>query len=199
MLGVHVWKPQRLLLMLLVLLFLHGGAAVQAQPAAGKAKVDRLVMGLIEKYRDYMRAWINGSPDHMIQFDPAFEWLFEVDPESGKYNPWLAESSELAKDGRSWRIKLRKGVQFHHGYGEFTAKDVVHNHALWCDEKYPGRKDPPYVGYQNGICQVEKVEVVNDHELVMHCKVVCLDLLFYYSSASTVVMFSKAQWDKEGE
>ena len=92
-----------------------------------------------------------------------------------------------------------QGVQFHHGYGEFTAKDVVHNHALWCDEKYPGRKDTPYAAYKNGICQVERVEVVNDHEIVMHCKVVCLDLLFYYSSASTVVIFSKAQWDKEGE
>ena len=43
----------------------------------------------------------------------------------------------MAKDGRSWRIKLRKGVQFHHGYE--LSKDVVHNHALWCDEKYPGR------------------------------------------------------------
>jgi len=68
-----MWKPQKLLLMLLVLVFLQGGAAVQAQPAAGTAKADRLVMGLIEKYRDYMRAWINGSADHMIQFDPAFE------------------------------------------------------------------------------------------------------------------------------
>src|SRR5438552_213671 len=193
------FRKSYLLLLIMPMLLVLLCASVQAQPAAGKAKVDRLVMGLIEKYRDYMRPWINGSADHMIQHDPAFEWLFEVDPESGKYNPWLAESSELAKDGRSWRIKLRKGVQFHHGYGEFTAKDVVHNHALWCDEKYPGRKDPPYVGYQNGICQVEKVEVVNDHEIVMHCKVVCLDLLFYYSSASTVVIFSKAQWDKEGE
>jgi ABC-type transport system substrate-binding protein len=182
-----------------MLLLGTAGAQGQTPAAAGKAKADRLVMGLIEKYRDYMRAWINGSADHMIQFDPAFEWLFEVDPETGKYNPWLAESSEMAQDGRAWRIKLRKGVQFHHGYGEFTAKDVVHNHALWCDEKYPGRKDPPFVGYKNGICQVERVEVINDHEIVMHCKVVCLDLLFYYSSASTVVMFSKAQWDKEGE
>ena len=170
-------KPTVVLCMLLVLLVL-GMAAVSAQtPATEKAKVDRLVMGLIEKYRDYIRPWINGSADHMIQHDPAFEWLFEVDPESGKYNPWLAESSELAQDGRSWRLKLRKGVQFQHGYGEFTAKDVVHNHALWCDEKYPGRKDPAYVGYQNGICAVERVEVVNDHEIVMHCKVVCLDLL----------------------
>src|SRR3989442_7762597 len=155
---VRFWKPGVLFLAVpLLLLLILAGAEAQSQPAAGKAKVDRLVMGLIEKYRDYIRPWINGSADHMIQHDPAFEWLFEVDPESGKYNPWLAESSELAQDGRSWRIKLRKGVQFHHGYGEFTAKDVVHNHALWCDEKYPGRKDPPYVGYQNGICQVEKV------------------------------------------
>jgi ABC-type transport system substrate-binding protein len=196
----RVWKLTVLCLTVSAVLLLRtAGVQAQTPTAAGKAKVDRLVLGLIEKYRDYWRPWINGSADHMIQHDPTFEWLFEVDPESGKYNPWLAESSEMAKDGRSWRIKLRKGVQFHHGYGEFTAKDVVHNHALWCDEKYPGRKDQPFVGYKNGICQVGRVEVVNDHEIVMHCKVVCLDLLFYYSSASTVVMFSKAQWDKEGE
>jgi peptide/nickel transport system substrate-binding protein len=105
----------------------------------------------------------------------------------------------MAKDGRSWRIKLRKGVQFHHGYGEFTAKDVVHNHAVWCDDKYPGRKDPTTTAYKQGMCAVERVEVVNDHEIVMHCKVVCVDLDFYYSSASSFIIFSKAQWDKEGE
>ena len=194
------WKLQALFLVVPVLLvLLLAGNQAQAQPAAGKAKVDRLVMGLILPYRDYMRPWINGTPDHNIQHDPAFEWLFEVDPETGKYKPWLAESWEMAKDGRSWRIKLHKGVQFHHGYGEFTAKDVVHNHALWCDDKYPGRKDPPSSAYRNGICMVERIEVVNDHEIVMHCKVVCLDLDFYYSSASNVMMFSKAQWDKEGE
>ena len=128
--------------MLVALLLVPTGASPQAQPATGKAKVDRLVMGLINPYRDYMRPWINGTPDHNIQHDPAFEWLFEVDVSSGGYNPWLAKSFEMAKDGRSWRIKLQKGVQFHHGYGEFTAKDVVHNHGVWCDPNYPGRKDP---------------------------------------------------------
>ena len=33
----------------------------------------------------------------------------------------------------------------------------------------------------------------------MHCKVVCLDMPFYYSSASNVMIFSKKQWDAEGE
>ena len=188
------WKSTALLLAVLMLLPLGLVRAEAQTPAAtGKAKVDRLVMGLIEKIRDYVRPWIPpGSPDHMIQHDPAFEWLVEVGID-GQYKPWLAESWELAKDGRSWRVTLHQGVQFHHGYGEFTAKDVVHSHALWCDPNYPGRKDPAYVGYQNGICQVERVEVV------MHCKVVCLEWPFYYSSASTVVIFSKAQWDKEGE
>ena len=35
----------------------------------------------------------------------------------------------MAKDGGHGASSY-KGVQFHHGYGEFTA-DVVHNHALW--------------------------------------------------------------------
>jgi ABC-type transport system substrate-binding protein len=170
---------------------------VQAQ--AGTAKVDRLVMGLISPYLDYMRPWINGTADHNIQHDPAFEWLIEIDPHTGQYVPWLADRWQQAPDGRSWQVSLHKGVQFHHGYGEFTAKDVVHTHALWCDDKYPGRKDLPTSNYRSGICAVERIEVVNDYEIVMQCKGVCLDMPFYYSDASNVMIFSKAQWEKEGE
>src|SRR5207247_2485709 len=87
------------------------------------------------------------------------EWVVEVDAETGQYKPWLADSWTLGPNGRSWRVKLHKGVQFHHGYGEFTAQDVVHTHALWCDPNYPGRKDLPVSGYRAGICQVQKIEV----------------------------------------
>ncbi len=156
-------------------------------------------MGLITPYLDYFRPWINGTADHNIQHDPAFEWLMEIDPETGKYVPWLADSWEAAPDGRSWKVKLHQGVPFHHGYGEFTARDLVHTHALWCDPSYPGRKDPAISAYKAGICQVQRVEAINAHDVVMHCKVVCLDMPFYYSSATNVMIFSKAQWDKEGE
>jgi ABC-type transport system substrate-binding protein len=195
---VRRWKCALLFVVLGLLSLALMQAEAQTQPAAAKAKVDRLVMGLITPYLDYWRPWINGTADHNIQHDPAFEWLVEVAPD-GQYKPWLAESWEMDKDGRSWRFKLQKGVQFHHGYGEFTAKDLVHTHALWCDEKYPGRKDIPSSAYRPGICAINQIEVVNDHEVVMHCKNVCLDTLFYYSSAANVMIFSKAQWDKEGE
>jgi len=101
MVETRFWKPNLLACLLPVLLLVLTGVSAQAQPAAGKAKVDRLVMGLIIPYRDYMRPWILGTPDHNIQHDPAFEWLFEVDVSSGGYNPWLAKSAEMAKDGRS--------------------------------------------------------------------------------------------------
>ena len=119
--------------------------------------------------------------------------------ETGSISPGWPRAGRWRQDGKSWRVKLQKGVQFHHGYGEFTAKDVVHTHALWCDDKYPGRKDPASAAYRPGICAATRIEVVNDHEIVMHCTNVCLDMLFYYSSAANVMIFSKAQWDKEGE
>ena len=182
-------------LVLVSLVFLGGDSQAQT----GQAKVDRLVVGLINPFRDYFRAWISGTPDHNIQHDPILEWLIEIDPDTGQYVPWLAKSWEMTPDGRLWRVKLQEGVQYHQDYGEFTARDVVHNHALWCQEDYPGRADPPSSAYRTGICTVEHVEVVGDHEVLMHCKGPCLDFEFYYSEAANVMMFSKAQWDAEGE
>ncbi|MBI3327173.1 MAG: hypothetical protein HYZ81_10795, partial [Nitrospinae bacterium] len=200
MLRERFWQPKVSWIVPILLGLAMGVTAASAgAPEPGKPKVDRLVMGLITPYLDYVRPWINGTADHNIQHDPMLEWLVEVDPQTGKFKPWLGETWKMAPDGRSWVVKLQKGAQFHHGYGEFTAKDVVHNHGLWCDPNYPGRKDPPTSAYRAGICQVQRVEVVNDHEIVMHCKVVCLDFLFYYSSAANIMMFSKTQWDAEGE
>lgn len=42
-----------------------------------------------------------------------------------RIEPDLAESWSVSEDGRVWTFNLRRGVQFHHGYGELTAEDVV--------------------------------------------------------------------------
>src|SRR5262245_57012045 len=43
---------------------------------------------------------------------------------TAEVEPDLAESWTLSPDGSVWTFKLRKGVQFHKGFGELTAEDV---------------------------------------------------------------------------
>jgi ABC-type transport system substrate-binding protein len=51
-------------------------------------------------------------------------------PKTGAFIPRLAEKWQANADLTEWTFLLRKGVPFHFGYGEFTAKDVAHSHAL---------------------------------------------------------------------
>jgi peptide/nickel transport system substrate-binding protein len=46
---------------------------------------------------------------------------------SGKIEPSLATKWELSPDKSTWTFHLRKGVQWHWGYGEFTSEDVVYS------------------------------------------------------------------------
>lgn len=53
--------------------------------------------------------------------------------------PDLAESWTTSDDGLVWTFKLRKGVQFHKGYGEFTADDVKYSFERQLQRK-PGMR-----------------------------------------------------------
>jgi peptide/nickel transport system substrate-binding protein len=54
----------------------------------------------------------------LVRFKPG-----SIDP--AEIEPDLAERWETSADGRSWTFHLRRGVQFHGGFGELTADDVV--------------------------------------------------------------------------
>jgi len=54
----------------------------------------------------------------LVRFRPG-----SIDP--AEIEPDLAERWESSQDGRTWTFHLRRGVQFHAGFGELTADDVV--------------------------------------------------------------------------
>lgn len=62
---------------------------------------------------------INHVFDHLVR-PPA--GLGSASP--ADYVPELAESWEMSDDAKTWTFKIRKGAQFHKGYGEVTAEDV---------------------------------------------------------------------------
>ncbi len=54
----------------------------------------------------------------LVRFKPG-----SIDP--AEIEPDLAERWETSADGKTWTFHLRRGVQFHGGFGELTADDVV--------------------------------------------------------------------------
>ena len=55
----------------------------------------------------------------------AYESLVGRDIDGKLVNNMLAESWSTAPDNVTWTFKLKEGIQFHAGVGEFTAEDVV--------------------------------------------------------------------------
>jgi ABC-type transport system substrate-binding protein len=90
---------------------------------------------------------------------------------------------------KEWTLFLRKGVPFHFGYGEFTARDVVHSHALMLREEAVAT----FVGMWRN---VEEVKVINAYQVVFCMKGPATTLLYALSRRGDLRMVSKAQWDE---
>jgi peptide/nickel transport system substrate-binding protein len=64
--------------------------------------------------KSFMQQIFNG----LVRLKPG-----EISPDQIEAD--LAESWTSSPDGKIWTFKLRRGVQCHHGFGEFTAADAV--------------------------------------------------------------------------
>jgi peptide/nickel transport system substrate-binding protein len=94
-------------------------------PAAAKKKV----LNIAAKEPDTLdpHTSILGQTQAIVRF--MYRGLTRFAIKDGKVTtaevePDLAESWTLSPDGTLWTFKLRKGVQFHKGFGELTAEDV---------------------------------------------------------------------------
>ena len=89
--------------------------------AAQAATIKRLIFASAG-FHESNRFWTISRPDH-LQFEPFWETLLGIDPKTGEYIPGLATKWEISPDFKQWTFHLRQGVQFHHGYGEFTSQE----------------------------------------------------------------------------
>ena len=164
-------------------------AAAPTVVSAADAKVQRVVFGSAG-FTESNRFWTIARPEH-LQYDPFLETLLDVDPKTGEYIPRLAEKWQASPDQTEWTFFLRKGVQFHYGFGEFTAKDVVHSHTFMLRQDATSGTAPLWR-------EAEEVKVVNDYQVVFRMKRAMSIIPYIASRAGELRIVSKAQWDKEG-
>ena len=160
---------------------------------AMQAKIQRVIFGVNVLSREYsiMR---HGSQTQAIQYRPEYEHLVALDPNTGATIPELATEWSLEPDGLSFRFKLRKGVQFHRGWGEFTAKDVVHTHVQLA---LPDSEHGQAFSWAR---DVSEVEPVNDYEVIFHLTSPDANFLSKLGEQQSMMPIqSKANFDAEGE
>lgn len=115
---------------------------------------------------------------------------FATRPE--EFEPSLAESWESSPDAKTWTYKLRKGVQFHKGYGEMTSEDVVFTFGRQLD------KDLVTAGKVQ-FSNIESIEAPDAYTFVAKLK--RPDPLFNGSAASVLAasILSKRAFEEKGE
>lgn len=153
----------------------------------------RLVMALVPPGTESNQPRLI-SQTEAWQVRPMYEHLIGVDPETGQFIPQLATEWSVEPDGKSYRFKLRRGVPFHGGYGEFSAKDVVFSFQDTIKDDAPGSESRLLRSV------VEQLEVVNDHEVVFRLNTADVDFEPVVSQQQGGLrIMSKAHFDAQGD
>lgn len=108
--------------------------------------------------RDYVeRPAVEAIFNGLVRFPPGKSISIE------DIEPDLAESWESNEEMTIWTFHLRKGVQWHKGYGEFTAEDVEFSIKRVMD---------PEVGspWRGDFAGVENIEIIDDYTVCIHLK-----------------------------
>ena len=120
----------------------------------------------------------------LVRFPPG-----SIDP--AQIEPDLAERWESSSDKKTWTFHLRHGVQFHGGYGELTADDVVFSLKKAADAKTSA--------FSSELRAVESVEAVDPYTVKIVLKQVVPSLLGTLVNYSQGFIVSRKAVEKLGD
>ncbi|MEX2536077.1 MAG: ABC transporter substrate-binding protein [Trueperaceae bacterium] len=118
--------PVTYVLLLASLLLLSFNAAAQNNLASEQVLRVGLNASDIGTLDPHSTLLLPDSPIKYAIFEGLLEYNEPGDVSSG-VAPLLAERWESAEEGKVWTFHLKPGVQWHDGYGEVTAADVVYS------------------------------------------------------------------------
>ncbi len=182
-------------------------AVVQATevPSAGitTSKVETLIAAISPPPIELILPWRGTNLAANQQVRPFADPLIATEGSSGKLVPGLAESWEMTKaDGTEWVFHLKKGVQFHDGWGEFTAKDFIHTVTRVALQEDSIATDQFLLRQLFGETEEEiasNLTAPDPYTLVMGSKGPNADGAFIASAQQgNVLILSEAQWAAEG-
>ena len=162
----------------------------EAEARTGELKSRNLIFLFSQQTRQgIMDCDVTGSATS--QHRPSHEFLLDPNRYTGALDHQLATEWSVSDDGRTWNFKLRQGVNFHFGYGEFTAHDIVNSLNYYTNPACAAS----YSDYMRTNPQVLP-DVVGDYEIDLKMGA-RPELIFDYwvSGYRGLPITSKAQWD----
>ena len=160
--------------------------APTAMPVA-KAPTGSLTVAMSTFESETFLPW-NGGVARQTYLLMIYDVLVYTDPKTEQQLPGLAEKWEMSPDGKTYTFWIRKGVQFHEGYGELTAEDVQYS-----IERMIG-KDSIGSPAQNMRNIIDKIEAPEPYKVVLSLKAPYIGLIGGYmndSNAGGIVVSKK--------
>ena len=163
-------------------------AAPSGVPAVSMIKLARVVSTL-----ETNDAALAGRQDLTFLL-PMFEGLIQFDQFTDS-QAMLATSWDTNADFTEWSFNLRRGVQFHNGWGEVTAKDIVHTMN---QDRRMDHIDARAPQWRELIDTIEMPGGPDGYEIVFRLTKPEPILITYLSTNYQAVVRSKAHWDEGG-
>lgn len=143
------------LLLVPVLVFVYAGCKPQPVDVGEEYPQRELKLALPADLITGDPANAVGTPNHHV-LQWVYNRLVQYNPYTGEFEPDAAESWEVNEDATVFTFHLRKGVQFHKGYGEMTAKDVKFSFERHLDPQVKSR-------YLTDFSEVARIETPDDY------------------------------------
>jgi len=157
--------------------------------------------------QDTYLPWLATSSGH-LPFRPMWENLTTISPETGVSTilPQLAREWDVSPDASEYTFYRQEGVELHHGWGEFTVKDVVLTIDQQMSDPLAGCKAPlkRFMGTDSASEMIANgaMEIIDDYTFKMNLAQPQVDVADWWFNILVVpcaAVRSAAQFEAEGE